>query len=460
VLHGELTVSADENGLVVDGEVLASIPGVDEAKGNLTLKNHQWSGGVDIKAANFGQVKYIKNGEVSIKFSEAEGMSAKGSVDLAVPGVSEPVHAEVSYDRENGWKYSGDATFNPPKIKPVKIHLEYFKGHLTGTGSTGFTFQHIDGTIDVAYKDEEFSGIGELTIQTKRAKGKLKVKMHTRPDGPPAFSGEGSVSYQITPNLIASAGIKIDEHEKVQFTGELAFPKPIDLFDGFHDNYKFFNVSVEIPIPGASIGGIGLNAVISGALSAGYDIGPVQLLDTKAIAHFQPLESDPELEMELTSRLHIPASVHVTGSISGDIAIDVKLASLSGGLTVSATAELGGGMDLPLSAHYKKGKIEAEVDFHALLALAIVLGLSAHVRAEAGIGPFKVSTGKEWKLAEYKYDPGLKFGMKLKKPIRYATGEGLQLPSIDDIDWIKPDFNVSDALDRIFHKGEKQEHEA
>lgn len=459
VLHGKLNVSADENGIVANGDVFASIPGVDEAKGNLTLKNKEWSGGIDIKASDLeGKLKYIKSADVAIRFSEKEKMSATGNVELAIPGVTNPVIASVHYDRD-GWSYRAKARFNPPRIKPVDVELEYAHGHLSGKGSTGFEFHQLSGTIDVEYHDEKFSGTGTLAIKTPRAEGSLKVEMHPRPEGNPYFTGEGKISFQVTPDLVATAGIKIDEHEKVQFTGELAFPKPIPLFKGFSGNYEFFNVSVKIPIPGANIGGVGLEAVISGALSAGYDVGPVELLDTKATASFQPLEPDPSLEMQLQSRLHIRASVHVTGSISGDIAIDAYIASVSGGLTLSATAELAGKMDAPLSAHYKDGKIEADVGFEASLALAIILALSAHVKAEAGVGFLSVSTRKDWQLAAYTYDPGLSFGMKLKKPIHYETGGDLQLPSVDDIDWTKPQINAEDAVKKAFGQQTPKEHE-
>jgi hypothetical protein len=459
ILHGELKVSADATGLVVEGDVFATIPGVDEAKGHLELRDHKWSGGVEIKSGDFGgKLKYVKNGQVSITFTEAKGIEGKGSVDLQVPGVSDPVQADVSYNHDDGWAYHAKAKFNPPKIEPVEIDLVYKKGHLTGTGETGIQYSHIGGRIRVHYEDEKFSGTGTLTIKTERANGELKITMTPRQEGPPKFTGEGHISYQVTPNLIASAGIKIDEQEKVQIDGELDFPKPIDLFDGFHGDYKIFSISLPIPIPGASIGGVGLKAVITGALSAGYDVGPVQLLDTKAKAKFQPLEPNPEFEMDMTSRLHIAASVHVTGSITGDIKIEAYIASVSGGLTVSATATLAGAADLTAKAHYKDSKIQADVEFQATLALLIALALNAHVRAEAGVGFLSVSTGKEWDLGHYDYDPGLHLGMKLRRPIHYATGEGLQLPTADDIEWIKPDFNVEDALKKVFASGDKGEH--
>lgn len=460
VLRGELTVSADENGIVVNGDVFASIPGVDEAKGNLVLKNKEWSGGIDIKAGDFGgKLKYIKSGEVSIRFSEKEKMSASGTVELAVPGVTDPVIAKVFYHHSDGWSYRAKAKFNPPRIKPVEIELEYANGHLSGEGTTGFEFHKLSGTIHVRYRDELFSGDGTLGVKTDRAEGTLKVEMHHRPNRDLYFTGEGTVSFKVTDNMVASAGIKIDEQEKVQFTGELAFPKPIELWKGFSGNYEFFSVSLKIPIPGASIGPIGLEAVITGALSAGYEVGPVELRDTRATATFQPLEPDPSLQMQFKSTLHMHAAVHVTGSISGDIALDLKLASVSGGLKLSATALLAGNMDLPVTATYKDGKIEADVGFQIALALAIILALSAHVRAEAGVGPFTVSTGKEWTLATYTYDPGLSFGMKLKKPIHYITGGDLQLPSVDDIDWTKPQISAEDAISHAFGQGSGKEHE-
>lgn len=195
ILRGELHLSSDENGLVVHGDVFASIPGVDEAKGELELKNNEWSGGVDIKAGDFsGKLKYVKSGEVSIRFSQQQGMTASGKVELAVPGVTDPVIAGVSYDRD-GWSYRAKARFNPPRIKAVDINLEYANGHLSGTGTTGFEFNTLKGDIHVVYRDEMFSGDAVLGIHTDRAEGSIAVQMHHRPNGQIYFTGEGHVSF-------------------------------------------------------------------------------------------------------------------------------------------------------------------------------------------------------------------------------------------------------------------------
>ncbi|MGB9144541.1 MAG: DUF4157 domain-containing protein, partial [Acidobacteriaceae bacterium] len=138
ILRGELKVSADENGLVVDGDVFASVPGVDETKGTLTLKNNQWSGGIEIKAGGNGKIKYIKSVDISIGFAQ-QRMTASGAAELTVPGVTEPVKVKVSYD-EYGWAFSGLAKFHPPRLKEVAIHLRYARGRLSGEGDTEFEF--------------------------------------------------------------------------------------------------------------------------------------------------------------------------------------------------------------------------------------------------------------------------------------------------------------------------------
>jgi hypothetical protein len=441
LLRGELTVSADENGLVVDGDVFASIPGVDEAKGNLSLKNKEWSGGIDIKATGDGKIKYVKRGEVSIRFGAPQGMSATGKVELAIPGVTDPVLASVHYDRD-GWAYRAKARFNPPRIKPVDIELEYANGHLKGEGRTGFEFHTLKGEIHVVYRDEMFSGDAELGVHTERAEGSLRVEMHHRPNGAIYFTGEGHINFKVTDDLVAGAGVKIDEEEKVTVEGELSFPKPIKLFNGFYGNYTFFDIEKDIPLPPPlSIGGIGLNVNIEGSLSAGYQVGPVMLEDVKAKANFQPLEKDPAVELDLTSRLVIGATASVTGTIKGGIKLSVVVASVRGDIGITATGTLHGGMDSKFHAHYKDGKVTADIDFHAELALIFTLALIASVEAKAGIGWLSVKTGKEWTLGSFSYDPGLSLGMKLKKPIHYESPANFIFPSVDDIDWVKPTLN-------------------
>ncbi len=265
------------------------------------------------------------------------------------------------------------------------------------------------------------------------------------------FSGSGEITYQISANLIGTAGIEIDEQEKVRLKGALEFPKPIHLFDPIKGNYEIFSVGVSIPIPGLSIPKVGgINVRIEGALSAGYQIGPGEIRNVKAEAAFNPFEDKPDLDIILTGQFYIGMNAHITGSIRGGVEISIAIASVSGGLGIAVTASLDGHVLSDVKLHYQKGKFEAEAGFDLLMKLILSLAICAWVHAEAGFWKLKVETTKVWKLKSFKYDPGLQLGMKLKKPIRYSSDESFQFPSLSDIEWITPKISASDVLGKLF----------
>ncbi|HEY6907854.1 MAG TPA: DUF4157 domain-containing protein [Myxococcales bacterium] len=454
VLDGQLTVTADAQGLVLEGDLFAHVPGVDEAKGHVEYRNKEWVGGVDIQAGDLQKkLKYVKSGSARIGFS-SKGIVAEGIIDLAIPG-TDAVQASLLYEKSK-WLFRGKGVFKPPRLEPVEIGIEYDGDHLTGHAETGFTFHGIAGRIKVTYRDEKFSGEGTLKIQKGKAQGSLHVKMSPEHK----FSGEGEIEYRITEGVIAKAGIAVDEQEKVRVKGGLDFPKPIALFKGFAGDYKIFEIGVSIPIPGASIGPIGLQARIEGALSAGYRIGPGELRNAKIEAALNPLEEKPDLDLRIGGQLFIGAGAHVTGSITGALEVSAGIASLTGGLTVSATASLDGHVASQVTVHYQRSRIEVDANFELLLALALTLALDAMVRAKAGIGPFSVETRKVWNLASFTFDTGMKLGMKLKKPIHYASDEPFQAPSLDDIEWVTPKLDPKQVLERTFSGAGGKEEEA
>jgi hypothetical protein len=449
LLDGKIALSADGNGLVMDGDVQVSLPGVDNAAGHIEYRNKQWSGKAEISAIQLqSKLKYVKSGSVVVSFSSG-GMKADGKVALELPGPT-AVEAELLYESASRrWLFKGTGRFKPPGLEETTIEILYDGEHLHGIGKTGFQFRGIHGDITVVYHDEKFSGEGKLAINKGKAKGSLHVKMREQ-GGHPVFSGDGEISYQITDDLIATAGILINEKQEVRLKGALEFPKPIKLFDKTKGDYKFFEVGVSIPIPGASIGPVGLEARIDGSLSAGYEIGPGELRNTKIEAAFNPLEDKPDADVILTSTLYIGAKAYISGRIEGSIALDAVVASVEGGLAITATASLDGHVSSAVTLHYQKGRFEADANLELLLGLALTLALDAFVKAEAGVWKFKVRTRKDWNLKTFHYDTGLQFGMKLKKPIHYASDAPTQLPSLDDIQWIKPDIHPVDMLEKIF----------
>ncbi|HEY3629003.1 MAG TPA: DUF4157 domain-containing protein [Terracidiphilus sp.] len=457
ILDGKIEVTADAQGLLATGVIHVFLPGVDNAEGTVKYQNREWSGGVKIESTQMqSKLKYVKSGSVVVGLT-GKGISAEGKVGLDIPGTS-GVEVSLLYEKHK-WLFRGKGAFTPPRLKPVEIELEYDGDHITGSAETGFEFHGLTGRLQVRYKDEKFSGEGTINIKKGRAEGKLHIKMRQEKDEP-KFSGEGEVTYQLTDNLVGTAGIEVNEKEEVRLKGALTFPKPIHLFDPIKGDYKIFEIGVSIPIPGASIGPVGLNARIEGALSAGYQIGPGELRNAKIEAAFNPLEEKPDLDVVMGAQLYIGARAYISGSITGAIEVSIGIASVSGGLTITATASLEGHVASEVKIHYQKSRLELDANFEVLLGLALMLALDAVVKAKAGVGPFSVETKKVWNLAAFKFDTGMQLGMKLKKPIHYASDQPFQFPSLDDIQWIKPDIDPKKVLERAFGSGSSKEEEA
>lgn len=457
ILDGKLDVTGDAQGLLAAGVIHVFLPGVDNAEGTIKYQNKEWTGGVKIESTQMQKkLKYVKSGSVVVGLS-SKGVSAEGNVSLDIPGTN-GVDVSLLYERHK-WIFRGKGAFTPPRLKPVEIEIEYDGDHITGSAETGFEFHGLAGRLKVQYRDEKFSGEGTINIKKGRAEGKLHIKMRQE-RGEPKFSGEGEVTYQITDNLVGTAGIEVNEKEEVRLKGALTFPKPIHLFDPIKGDYKIFEVGVSIPIPGASIGPVGLNARIDGALSAGYQIGPGELRNAKIEAAFNPLEEKPDLDLLMGAQFYIGARAYISGSISGSIEVSIGIASVSGGLTITATASLEGHVASEVKIHYQKSRLELDANFELLLGLALTLALDAFVKAKAGVGPFSVETKKVWNLASFKFDTGMQMGMKLKNPIHYASDEPFKFPSLDDIQWIKPDIDPKKVLERAFGSGSSKEEEA
>jgi uncharacterized protein DUF4157 len=443
VAKGSIEASADAQGFVATGHVDARIPGMDEATGDVTYRRETgWAGTIQLKTSK----SFLENASVVVGFSD-NGLVVSGAVGVKLPG-DQKIMLQVQQKRDT-WVYIGDGEFKVPggKVDPVVVHFTYDGERLDGHGETGFTFKDLKGRIHINYRDGKVSGEGTLDVHKGRAAGKIHVKMSPAQK----FSGDGEITYRVTDNLIATAGIKVDEDEKVTLKGALEFPKPIELFKPFKGDYEIFSVGISIPIPGASIGAVGVKARIEGGLNAGYHIGPGELRNTKIAATLNPLEDKPDLDVAMTAQLYISAGAYISGHISGGIMLDIGIASATGGLTVTATAMLDGHVASQVELHYMKGRFDVKADFELMLALALKLALDAFVKAEAGIGPFKVATRKDWNLASYTYDTGLQLGMRTKTPLYYASDQPFKPPSLDQIEIIKPQLDAAKMLEAIFH---------
>jgi hypothetical protein len=455
IAKGEVKASADEAGLKLDGDLFAYIPGIDAAKGEVHFQGGAWSGAVHIEStAMVGKIPYVKGGSVDVLVAAGK-LSASGKVDLGLPGGNT---AQVGLARrDEHWIFIGSGKFKLPKLEDTEVHVTYDGETLVASGKTSFTLHSLRGTLDpvtyTAKKGEEgkVTGTGKLEVNKGRVTGNMTV--HLLPSG--RFTGEGKVTVRITEKLTAGVGVKIDEHEVVRVSGELRL-ELVELFKGIHGERTLFDIEKNIPIPGASIPGVGgLMAKIGGGVKIGYGIGPGVLRNVFIEAAFNPLEDKPDVEAAMGGRLEIPAYAKFSGYIKGGIALDVTVAEVAGFLTVTVSLMLNGGLAAEFKGRYAKNRFV--VDAHAEIFAALILGLAldATVRAKVILLGEK---SKTWNLKQIEVPTGIDF--KLRAPIHYASDEPFQAPSMDSIEFSPPPkIDPGDLLGRIFKAATTSESE-
>ena len=450
----DLTITKDAHGLAANGNLNAYLPGVDQAKGTLAYSNHHLTGRVDIGIENLQKLGVTRSSLV-VHYSDQGGFSFEGSVELKLPTGKT---AELSV-RKKGQRvvYGGKTTIDVPGLKPVDFNVEYDGEHFTGDGKTGFTHHGIDGDLAVHYRSgdagPEFTGEGKLHVKHGKANGEIDVTLHKNQK----FSGKGDIAYQLTENLIAGAGVVLDENGKLHVHGLLKFPKPIQLFRSFEDKKELFHLTQQIPIPGLSIGPVGVIAEIGVGFGVSYGIGPGELRHVQIQAGFDPLEANKNLQLSGGAMVVVPAHAGVYLSLDGSIGVGAGFASATGGLNVRGDASLNGQIDAKIDLAYQQGRfvVDATAGVHAGLTLKMSLG--AFVQAHVGIGPFSAGTRKDWELASYSWGSGSQFGMTA--PLHYASDEPFHAPTLDSIKFEKPNIDPKGLLANLFQAAPSREKE-
>ncbi|MFM0225682.1 eCIS core domain-containing protein [Paraburkholderia dipogonis] len=456
----KLKASADDAGLVLKGDLFIYIPGVDQAKGNVTYQAGQWSGGAHIEATKL-KLPFVKGGAVDVSLKGGK-LDAGGKVNLELPGKNEAA-LDVQYS-DSQWVFKGRGRIvtKSKYLQPIDAAILVRDDLFRATGSTGIAFAGLEGDIHATYEQkagvEKVYGKGSVKIQKGRAKGAIDVELHADE----TLTGKGKLSYEIKKDMVASAGIVIDDKQKITFDGELSFPD-ITLFPRFPKDEtprEIFSASGKIPIPGASIGPIGLKVELYGGLGYYYYVGPGVLTGIRATAKFSPFEPDPDFAFSLKAKASIPAGGGITGTVGANVVIDAMVAEVGGGLSVDARAGLKGKAELGGEINYAKDRFS--VDASAYIGGSIELGaaLRAKVFAEAGVWKAKVRTEKIWTLKETKFDTGLTLGLRM--PLHYDSVEGLRPPALADIKPEPPELKVDPGklLGHLFGAAKSEEKES
>jgi len=431
LLKALLKADRDEKGFVASGQVDAFLPFVDSTKGSVEYRDHQWSGSIDIQTR---QIPFVKDASLHVGFDE-QGAHPSGQVQLELPG-GQQVDLNVRQDEKTKeWIYQGKGLLQLPNLEPVELNLTYGAQGLTGKAKTHVKLRGMTGSLTVGYEQGKLFGAGTLSFKRDRASGHVEASLNSAQK----LTGKGNLTYQITENLLGTAGVEFDGDQGLEITGGLRFDKPLTLFNHLAKDYTLFEKSLEFPILGVSLGftSVGIIAVLTGSLSAGYAIGPGKLSHIQLHTKFNPLAANPNLALSLGAELDVPLSAHLTLGIRGGVGLSAGIGSVTGGLTVTGSAVLNGGLHSKATLGYQNKVFSLDTTASLLQALELRLGLSADILAKA----LGYSKQWRWNLASYQWSPGVQFG--LVAPLHYDSAKGIALGRIQ---WVYPQPNVRNLV--------------
>lgn len=453
LVEGKVAVGADAEGFYAKGSLRALLPGVDDATGTFLYRRTGWQADVHVGASDIKLPlpgMKVKEGAVDAHLDD-KGIRAAGKVVIGLPGNQE---AELGLDYVNErWLFRGIGRFNVPPLKTFEAKVTYDGKKIVASGATTMSYRGFDASIDVRYVDGKVHGKGRLDFRKGRVHGSADVEV----DDQLRISGAGNVTVKINESLEASAGIELTKKGGVHLKGALALTKPIVLFQGYSGAFNLFALKKTLPIPGLSIGPLGVQGVLGASLDARYSIGPAALVDTTLTLALDPFDDKPDPDIGLKSRLSLPASAGITATITGGLELEAGLARAGGEIAVSGGANVtaNAGADLAMRYHQKQLEVKGAAVLDA--ALVLRLGVNATVYGEVGVWKFKNRWAKSWQLYDKTFDTGLK--LKLKAPFGYTTAGGAKLPTANDIEIVKPTLSIGPMVDSLVGQARQEEKE-
>ena len=228
----------------------------------------------------------------------------------------------------------------------------------------------------------------------------------------------------------------MDKDQKVTTTGTAKLTKPIDLFKAKAGSYKLKLFELSVPVPGLSVGPIGIKFGIGCGIDAGYWFGPAQLKDVEVSGTLKPFEPAPDPVLTLKGTLSVDAGASLGFWIKGSLIADALVVKATGSITVSAAAVAKGNASLITSVHYEKGWFAITADAVASASLDLKFGVYAAVELATFLGDSGPKKRWDWTLSEFFVPTGLSFSFGA--PVSYHSQTGLVLPSADKIVWKPP----------------------
>jgi hypothetical protein len=220
------------------------------------------------------------------------------------------------------------------------------------------------------------------------------------------------------------------------------------LFERAGDEKKIFSFDKSFPIPGLSIGPLGLQGVIEASVKAKYYFGPGLLKNVTLDAAFNPLAEKLDPSFKFHCDLDIPAGVGIAAKIGGGLKLEAGIGRVTGTVNIGASLDLDMSVGSPLDVTYSNNLFEITAKPGVSAALTLGLTLDAYGKAEIGISPISAYIDKTWELGRTKATLG-KFS--LHAPVGYSSATGFNLPGVDDLEWgPTPDIDVPGVMQQLF----------
>lgn len=460
---GTVSGSVDSNGkFTIGGEFLFDKKLFDNAKvtveytdGQLTVK-----GTLQIPK---GKITGIKQATAVVSYSGGT-LTATGNAELDVKGL-EKGSMNLKYNNEL-LEVGGEFTLSNeiPRIKGGKVNAKVVKKGEEYDISAGGTAQidlpgFQDTTLTVAYANGAITVESTLQYEKGIAKGKVKIGATNRPvdeSGQPAgepgdkwiIYGKGELTLKLTPWLQASATVSLSPTGEMEVSGTIGIPNDIKVFDAKTINQPLLKFpTLQIPLLAIPLGpvSLGLVATIGGGIDFNASIGPGKLEALSATINYKPGQED-SISLSGKGKFVVPAEAMLRVYGNAGIGLSAAIASISGGI------ELGAGIGI-------KGAAEASVDVGWSPQAGVSLSAKGEVYVEPALNfdlklfleasvPFYK---KKWTktLAQKQFGSGMRFGLLF--PINYKEGKDFNI-SMDDLQVIKPDLDVSTIIDNFKHE--------
>ena len=432
---------SNRDGFSATGRVDLHIPGIDDAHGEVWVRQGRLGGHLVIAASKLPFRQFVRDANLRVGVEDGR-LSGTGIVNLNIPGTRD---ARLTFTADSLGNYSlaGAATLAIPGVRDPRVELRYENGVLSGCGSAGFTIPGLESaTIELLYTNGALTGNANAAFR----RGKLAGTLHATLNARHKLSGGGDLEYELAPGLVAIAGVEIDENGRTHVRGELRMPDPIQLFAERAYNKRLFALNLDIPIFGIAFGShsVGVIATIGAEINARASIGPGQIRRPRILVAFDVENPASSASFAASAELYVPASAEIAVVIRGGIGVSLLIVKATGGIQATASAGLFGALSVPLELRYAQSKfiVDGRAELFAEPKLRFALDAFARVDADLLLTTINLYE-KTWRLASFEWGSNYRVGVRF--PVHYVFGEPFAL-SLDRLEFIAPPVDVRSAM--------------